>query len=201
MKRVIFAIYILCCLLLCFSSCAIRPDGVLSSGKMVNVLVDLHSAEGVLQLAGYNYGHDDEVRLYYGMILAEHGVTQAQFDSSLVWYTDHPQYFQRVYPKVIKRLQQRHDTQTALLTAQDNELKQLLADSLSRTANDSAYAFMRLPEGTIIMSNGTVRLPADAVARQYREGLDIPFDRTEPPIPLCTEAFINDGLANKPRTK
>ena len=36
--------------------------------------------------------------------MAKHGVTQAQFDSSLVWYTDHPLLFNRVYPKVLDQL-------------------------------------------------------------------------------------------------
>ena len=114
------------CLLLStlVASCSIRPDNVLSNKKMTDVLVDIHNAEGVLQVAGYNYGHDDEVKAYYSDILQQHGVTQAQFDSSIVWYTDHPQYFQRVYPKVIKQLQQRHDDETKRLTALDEELKQ-----------------------------------------------------------------------------
>lgn len=57
-----------------------------------------------MQAMGYNYGHEYETTVYFQSTLAKHHVTQAQFDSSLVWYTDHPLLFNRVYPKVVDRL-------------------------------------------------------------------------------------------------
>ncbi len=92
----------LCVLLLC--GCTIRPDGILSKRKMQALLYDLHKTEGILQAVGYNYGHDYETSAYYLNVLEKHHVTQAQFDSSLVWYTDHPLLFNRVYPKVVEQL-------------------------------------------------------------------------------------------------
>lgn len=91
----------ICCLLM--GGC--RPRGVLSSRQMRLVLVDLHRADAVLQVGGYTYGHEDELGKAYQIVLEKHGVTQAQFDSSLVWYTDHPQIFDKIYPKVVKQLE------------------------------------------------------------------------------------------------
>ena len=82
-----------------------RPRGVLSNREMRNVLYDLHRADGAIQVAGYNYSHDQEVAAYYKNVLDKHGITQAQFDSSLVWYTDNPQIFNKIYPKVLERLE------------------------------------------------------------------------------------------------
>lgn len=73
---------------------------------MIAVLYDLHRADGILQTKGLNYGHDDEVAFYYASVLEKHHVTQAQFDSSLVWYTDNPKRFSRIYPVVISKLTQ-----------------------------------------------------------------------------------------------
>ena len=42
--------------LVCLAGC--RPRGVLSSREMRSVLHDLHRADAILQVAGYNYGHD-----------------------------------------------------------------------------------------------------------------------------------------------
>ena len=81
-------LYIIHCALLCIMLCGCRPRGVLSSSEMRSVLHDLHHAEAVLQVAGYNYGHDEAVAKYYQQILDDHGITQAQFDSSLVWYNN-----------------------------------------------------------------------------------------------------------------
>ena len=82
-----------------------RPHGVLSNREMRNVLYDLNRADGAIQVAGYNYSHDQEVVGYYKNVLDRHGITQEQFDSSLVWYTDNPQIFNKIYPKVIERLE------------------------------------------------------------------------------------------------
>lgn len=185
---------LLCCLAAAaVCACARRPEGVLTNRQMVDVLYDLHTAEGVLQISGYNYAHDAEVKAYYGVILAKHGITQAQFDSSLVWYIDHPQYFQRVYPKVMKRLQERHDVETAMLSARDEELKQALADSLAAVREEKAQRFnflkSRLPEGTRITYDGTIFLPAEAVTRQYIHGVEQSLYVSPEPVPLCTDTL------------
>ena len=90
--------------LVCFAAC--RPRGILSSRQMRNVLYDLHRTDAIIQVKGYSYNHDEEVARYYQVVLDKHNVTKAEFDSSLVWYTDHPQMFTRIYPKIMKRCQQ-----------------------------------------------------------------------------------------------
>ena len=82
-----------------------RPRGILSNREMRDVLYDLHRADGAIQVAGYNYSHDQELAGYYKNVLDKHGITQAEFDSSLVWFTDNPQIFNKIYPKVIERLE------------------------------------------------------------------------------------------------
>lgn len=92
-----------CSFLLTIGGC--RPRSVLSVREMREVLYDLHRADGAIQVAGYNYSHDKELAVCYQSVLDKHGLTQAQFDSSLVWYTDHPQIFNKIYPKVVERLE------------------------------------------------------------------------------------------------
>ena len=94
-----------------------RPHGVLSNREMRDVLYDLHRVDGALQVAGYSYGHSQEVAGYYKNVLDEHGITQAQFDSSLVWYTDNPQIFNKIYPKVIERLEEDYEREKQLREA------------------------------------------------------------------------------------
>lgn len=97
------AVIVILLLAVLLSSC--RPSSVLSSREMRALLIDLHRADAVLQVAGYNYGHDEAVAKYYQSVLDKHGVTQAQFDSSLVWYTDNPQIFDKIYPRVVAELE------------------------------------------------------------------------------------------------
>ena len=103
LKDNIFILLVLGVIVLSAVSC--RPKNVLSSADLQDVLYDLHRTEGVLQEMGYTFGHDDEVNASFSVILGEHGITQAQFDTTLAWYVAHPRIFKHIYPKVVKRLQ------------------------------------------------------------------------------------------------
>lgn len=97
------------CALCIFMLAGCRPRTVLSPKQMEDIFVELHTADGLIQEAGMNYGHDEQVQGYYQVILEQHNTTQQQFDSSLVWYTAHPTFFDKIYPKVIERLQKQLD--------------------------------------------------------------------------------------------
>ena len=101
---------LLCILLVClpmFTAC--RGGDVLSKRKMVEVLTDLHKMDGILQVNGVVRNQDANEMAYYEAVLASHGVSRAQFDSSLVWYTHHPQRFNKLYPRVLKNLEAEHE--------------------------------------------------------------------------------------------
>lgn len=91
-----------------------RPRGILSSRQMREVLVDLHKTDALLQVNSLQHGHDEEEDRYYAAVLEEHGITQAQFDSSLVWYTHHPKLFDKIYPKVLTDLHEEYEAFVAL---------------------------------------------------------------------------------------
>ena len=106
------AVCFLLALAVCMTAC--RPRGILTSRQMREVLVDLHKTDALLQVHGLQYGHDQEEDRYYAAVLEEHGVTQAQFDSSIVWYTHHPKLFDKIYPKVLRQLHDDYETFVAL---------------------------------------------------------------------------------------
>lgn len=76
---------------------------------MQNVLYDLHRADAILRVSNLERGHDEALAKYYEVVLEKHGITQAQFDSSLVWYTDNPARFDKIYPKIEKRCKAEYD--------------------------------------------------------------------------------------------
>lgn len=166
------------CLLL--SSCAIRPDGVLSNRKMEQVLVDLHRADGILQVAGYNYGHDAAVMNYYQAVLARNGVTQAQFDSSLVWYTDHPAYFSRVYPRVMRDLQRIYEEE-------------------QRRYSDNGAIRMKMRNDSIFLQTepDVSDVAAHATWEMHRYHTKELFVHETPTVPLFTDAILQDMKRRK----
>lgn len=126
-----------------FVSCTIRPKEVLSRREMTEVLYDLHRMEGCLQAAGYNYGNDAEVALYYQAVLDKHGITQAQFDSSLVWYTDNPKRFVVIYPKVVERLQKERDDYFASVPSKGQLAGGVLQKAMPKVDLDSLLNVMQ----------------------------------------------------------
>lgn len=137
------------CLVLVMGSCARRPEGVLSSREMVNVLVDIHRVDGLIQLKGWQYGHVEEVDALYQQVLQKHGLDQARFDSSLVWYTDHPVYFNRIYPKVVKRLESEKTDVDVRLEEQsrlDNERRDREFHSQLAPIDDALRMYLNVPE-------------------------------------------------------
>ena len=89
---------------LIFMLCGCRPKGILHSWEMRSLLYDLHRTDALLVISNVQYENPEMRNIYYAQVLEKHGVTQAQFDSSLVWYTAHPQLFDKIYPKVVARL-------------------------------------------------------------------------------------------------
>lgn len=79
------------------------PGRYLQMDEMVDILYDYHVADGMVQT---NFDSPDSVamRAYRISILKNHGVTQADFDSSMVYYTRHTRLLQKVYDKIADRL-------------------------------------------------------------------------------------------------
>ncbi|MEE0922527.1 MAG: DUF4296 domain-containing protein [Paludibacteraceae bacterium] len=136
-----------------------RPHNVLSNREMRDLLYDLHRVDGAMQVAGYNYGHNEELASYYQSVLNKHGVTQAQFDSSLVWYTDNPQIFNKIYPNVIERLQADFDRENLLREERMAQRKQEKGQP-ALVVEDEKKSSLR---------------PQDEVQKEYLYGIENPW--------------------------
>jgi len=91
-------------------SCIERPDCVLDEPEMVDLLVDVHRAEGLFELQAdreqqHPDANDQYQREVIATVLLQHGVTRQQYDSSLMWYAKHLTKFTRVYGHVEERLE------------------------------------------------------------------------------------------------
>lgn len=82
------------------SSCKPQvPGEYLQPGEMEDILYDYHLAVGMFDEA-------DEAKraMCEASVLARHNVTEAEFDSSLVYYSRHADRFQKIYDNISKRL-------------------------------------------------------------------------------------------------
>jgi len=87
-----------------FISCNGRPSGVINEKDMTSILIEMHKLDGVILEKGLQYGTSAEKRQYYFFILKKYDVTQAEFDSSLVWYNNNPKKFEAIYDNVLAQL-------------------------------------------------------------------------------------------------
>lgn len=154
MKRCLIILFVLLAIVGC------RPRGVLSNREMRDLLYDLHRTDGALQVIGYNYGHNKELSSYYQSVLDKHGITQAQFDSSLVWYTDNPQIFNKIYPKVISRLQADFDNEERLRDERIAQRKKEKGIPIATVEEEKKYSLR----------------PQDEVLKEYLYGIENPWN-------------------------
>lgn len=97
-------VYALLCLsALALSGCKVkRPKEIIAEDKMENIIYDYHLAKAM----GDELPMDENYKrqMYLDAVFSKYGVTEAEFDSSLVWYTRNTTRLDDIYEKVANRM-------------------------------------------------------------------------------------------------
>lgn len=151
-----------CCVLLLMLvslvSCQVkRPDTVLSDAKMADVLYDYHIAKALGEELPYNESYKKV--LYIESVFRKHGVTQAEFDSSMVWFSRNPEALAKIYSPVNERLKAKRDVVSHLLALSENKVEMSLpGDSVDVWAWKRSYRLSGMP----LDNRLTFVLPSDS---------------------------------------
>lgn len=82
------------------------PSRFIQPDDMEDILVDYHLARSLAHNSGLPY---DSVALYQALyvedVFRRHGITSADFDSSMVYYYTHAERFEDIYKRVASRLE------------------------------------------------------------------------------------------------
>lgn len=106
MNRVVVRIILFALVVMAGSSCVRRPKGVKSDSDMVPVVADMAVADAYLRTVSGNTPQErDEVMAY---VLSKHGMTRAEYDSTMVWYARNSDAQFEMTEKVIKELEKMH---------------------------------------------------------------------------------------------
>lgn len=89
----------------CSVGCNKLPDNVLDKKEMTALLVDIHKGESVVEMQRGYYPTDSMKKMVKQSILQRHGVSQAQLDTSFVWYGNHIEDYIEIYDEVISNLE------------------------------------------------------------------------------------------------
>ena len=102
MKKLMICLVAVMALLFCVSSCKPSlPSGVLSKGKMTDILYDYHLALAMAHMD--DSGDKGQSLAYREAVLRKHDVTSAEFDSSMVYYMRHTELLEDVYKDLTDR--------------------------------------------------------------------------------------------------
>lgn len=149
-----YGVILLAC---CMAACQVkRPDVVLSDTQMENVLYDFHVAKAMGEDIPYNESYKRV--LYLESVYKKHGITQADFDTSMVWFARNPGALTKIYEKVNARLKVERDGINHLIALRDNKPKESLpGDSIDVWIWQHIYELTGMPLDNKI----TFALPAD----------------------------------------
>lgn len=90
-------------LAICFITCG-KGNKKLSRDKMEDILYDMQLVDAIYQNKYDDFKDAENKKALLDGVFLKHGITQADLDSSLVWYADHPEEFLRISDSVSARL-------------------------------------------------------------------------------------------------
>ena len=89
------------------AGCSKVPDGILSEKKMQAVQTDMQLAEAMISLDNKGFPDNAHKEALYQSIFRKYKITQAEYDSSLVWYGRNLDIYMKVYDRVLADLNNR----------------------------------------------------------------------------------------------
>ena len=115
-------------------SCSHRRYGdIIPPKKFLNVLVDVHLADGI---AVENMSHAKGLLLdsasLYGSVFKKYGVTRTMFDSTMSYYSEHPDDFQKIYNKVTAKLKRMEDELNAIQIEESKKKREIIDTVLKK---------------------------------------------------------------------
>lgn len=100
--------------ILFFTGCRRTPKGIIPPDRMTSLLIDMHKAEGVIDMDYRDWTNDSSKMLLRDAVYARYGADQAIVDSSLAYYGRHIEEYIKIYDDVIARLEEEIDKSEAM---------------------------------------------------------------------------------------
>ena len=97
-------------LIVLLTACQSRPEYVIDEDTMIELLTDVHMAEGLIDLQQKeNRENDAYGQQIMAAVLDKYHVSKADYDTSLVWYSQNLSKLIRIYRHVDENLQERQE--------------------------------------------------------------------------------------------
>lgn len=104
-------------ILLLYSCAPSLPSGIMDEDEMTDVLVDFHLAQGMAEAQGEDL---DATRYkYIQTVFRKHHITEAEFDSSMIYWSGRAEEFSHIYNNVVTRVRAQAERMGLETEAQD----------------------------------------------------------------------------------
>lgn len=87
-----------------FTACDKAPSGIIKESKMEDLLIDIYKAQAYIDNHPEEFDSDSSRQAMKQAVYNKYHITQADYDTSLVWYAHNIEVYDKVYKKVIDRL-------------------------------------------------------------------------------------------------
>ena len=172
-----------CVMFLCFVSCKPgRPSGILSESDMEEILYDYHLAQGAAEsvegdAAAQRY-------LYVQSVFSKHGISEEEFDSSMVWYSSHPEILYKMYIRLGDRFDA--ESRSLGLGVSETELYANMSD-VGDTANIWSGGKMLVLEANRTNNLRILSITSDST---FLPGDDYKLSLSSTLLGECHEAYV-----------
>lgn len=112
------AIYIIL-IAIVFGACSRRPSSILPESKMMDVLYDIRMVQAIYG-GDPTFNTDQKKDALVAGVLEKHKITQAELDSSLMWYAENIDNYRSITDSVSARLRRNSNLATELKTKMDS---------------------------------------------------------------------------------
>lgn len=112
------------------------PETVFNAEEMVDILVDIHLAEGVYKNRyKLELKKKQDPKDYHQWVLEKHGIENEKLEESLVFYGRYPEHYREIYEKVLNRL---NEMESQIKVQEQNEADEIKANREKTKAEEEA---------------------------------------------------------------
>jgi hypothetical protein len=137
-------------------SCQNRPKEVLNRKQMERVLYDVYVAEATMENDYQNFDTPEKKEAYINRVFQKHHITEAQWETSLSWYSDRIDLFLKINDSV-KARKQRHRSDI------DRQISQLSVPQLADFSSISPSYIPRTFAFSLPSTRNGIRFQLDSM--------------------------------------
>lgn len=140
------------------------PKGIIPPAQMETLLYDYHLAKAIADELPYEERYKQP--LYTDYVLKKHNTTQAEFDSSMVWYARNTHELTKIYEAVNKRYKAEQAIVNHLIALRDNKPEMTQPEDSIDIWYDTRLAVLT---NTILTNKLKFDIPADTNFKRHDE--------------------------------